>query len=373
MLSGARALPYSLARTWRTFAAVRRGVMSASKLEKALSNLEHRLREDFTREMKRTVRQHLKPVYERLRDLEVHVHGLETRPPPPPLLHADTGIESKGIESKGMSAAGSKKLEDDSEDSFPFGQVVNIDLDAAIAEEACGTKSLDFSQHSPPVTDAKNISGLIPPPDPLVKHAELSANIVSMQVYDNIPEGDEESPTPMKGRRPSLASEVSESTAAVSTVDSDMVEEPVAFLETAWNLVLVLGHTNSGPVDILIAVVLLVGSFTVQCLFFVILLSENFLGEPFEEQLQNAILWRQTVAHDYKYMDPAQTSLIARVCSGDGKLILSTQQAQLLEYINQFMGLGPNDFEPPMMSDGIMLCMMCILLWCLGSNRDTDT
>ena len=30
------------------------------------------------------------------------------------------------------------------------------------------------------------------------------------------------------------------------------------------------------------------------------------------------------------------------------------------------------DFEPPMMSDGIMLCMMCILLWCLGSNRDTD-
>jgi len=354
-----------LARTWRTFAAVRRGVMSASKLEKALSNLEHRLREDFTREMKRTVRQHLKPVYERLRDLEVHVHGLETRPPPPPLLHADTGIESKGIESKGMSTAGSKKLEDDSEDSFPFGQVVNIDLDAAIAEEAFGTKSLDFSQHSPPVTDAKNISGLIPPTDPLVKHAELSANIVSMQVYDNIPEGDEESPTPMKGRRPSLASEVSESTAAVSTVDSDMVEEPVAFLETAWNLVLVLGHTNSGPVDILIAVVLLVGSFTVQCLFFVILLSENFLGEPFEEQLQNAILWRQTVAHDYKYMDPAQTSLIARVCSGDGKLILSTQQAQLLEYINQFMGLGPNDFEPPMMSDGIMLCMMCILLWCL--------
>ena len=46
--------------------------------------------------------------------------------------------------------------------------------------------------------------------------------------------------------------------------------------------------------------------------------------------------WRDGIAHDYKYMDLAQTSLATRVCSADGALILSTVQATLVNQINSF-------------------------------------
>ncbi|CAK9072712.1 unnamed protein product [Durusdinium trenchii] len=75
--------------------------------------------------------------------------------------------------------------------------------------------------------------------------------------------------------------------------------------------------------------------------------------------------WRRSVAHDHRHMDLAQTSLASRVCNGDGKLILSTDQASLLTQINAFVGLGHEDFELPWLQPGILLCMLCILLWCL--------
>ena len=82
-------------------------------------------------------------------------------------------------------------------------------------------------------------------------------------------------------------------------------------------------------------------------------------------------VWSTSVAHDYKYMDLAKTSLaprfrttprhfleeirgiprilrlsrpfshqVTRVCTGDGALILSTTQATLVEQINSFLSLG---------------------------------
>jgi hypothetical protein len=35
------------------------------------------------------------------------------------------------------------------------------------------------------------------------------------------------------------------------------------------------------------------------------------MGEDFSEEKENAEIWRTSVAHDYKYMDLAQTSLVS--------------------------------------------------------------
>lgn len=143
------------------------------------------------------------------------------------------------------------------------------------------------------------------------------------------------------------------------------VEEPVSFMETAWNLVLVLGLTSCGWVDVTIACLLLLSSAGMQITFSVILLGKDFLGDAFREQIDIAKAWRRSVAHDHRHMDLAQTSLISRVCNEDGKLILSTDQASLLSQINAFLGLESTDFELPWLQPGILLCMLCILLWCL--------
>lgn len=41
-----------------------------------------------------------------------------------------------------------------------------------------------------------------------------------------------------------------------------------------------------------------------------ILLSDGFMGEDFAEEVLHAEIWRTSVAHDSKYMDLAQTSLV---------------------------------------------------------------
>jgi len=335
--------------------------MSAVKLEKALSNLELRLREDFTRETKRTVKQYLKPLLERIRELEQNVHGLERAEQRPGLVSFPSNLEdsstTKDFREQGSDSRQLKHIEEEEHsDPFPFeGQVVNIDLDQAIASEV---------HHAADGDESKSVANIS-----VVQGVAFHDVVGQGDTYDAptmLDDYDTKDYSPdQRSRRHSLSSEVSESTAPLSTVDSDMVEEPVAFLETAWNLVLVLGHTRSGPLDVIISVFLLVASAVMQVTFFIILLDEDFLGEPFEQEIAHAITWRDGVAHDYKYMDLAGTSLVSRVCNDDGKLILSTQQASLLKQINAFMGLENGEFHAKMYQPGTVLCMMCILLWCL--------
>ena len=102
--------------------------------------------------------------------------------------------------------------------------------------------------------------------------------------------------------------------------------EPVAFLESTWNLVLVLGFTDAGWLDIIISCLLLVASAGLQIAFSLILLSPDFLGEPFSTHITSAERWRAGVAHDYRHMDLAETSLVSRVCNKDESLIVSTRQ-----------------------------------------------
>ena len=147
--------------------------------------------------------------------------------------------------------------------------------------------------------------------------------------------------------------------------DLDEVLEPVAFHESTWNVVLVLGFTEAGCLDTLISCLLLLASAALQVTFSLILLSEDFLGEPFVKHLGHAEKWRRGLAHDYKHMDLSETSLASRVCNKDETLIVSTNQANLIGQINAFLSIRPAQHEPTELRRGILLCMLCIFLWCL--------
>eukprot|EP00439_Symbiodinium_sp_Y106_P026093 s1473_g3.t1 len=151
-----------------------------------------------------------------------------------------------------------------------------------------------------------------------------------------------------------------------TTIPVEEVEEiSVSFEESAWSIPMVIGLVRAGRFDMVYAVVLLLVNCAMQIMFALILLDEGFMGEDFETQKHNAQIWRTSVAHDYKYMDLAETSLVTRVCSGDGALILSTIQATLIEQINNYLRLGIDQFEQDQFGPGTLLCMLCILLWSL--------
>lgn len=144
-------------------------------------------------------------------------------------------------------------------------------------------------------------------------------------------------------------------------------EEPIPFAETVWNVALVLGFTDAGWLDILLTLILACMSAFMQSLFVLVILSPSFLGEPFESEIQIARTWRANIAHDSKYKDLADTSLASRVCNGDGSLIQSTVQANLLSEIDSFLGIGAKSdpFEPSALQPGVILSGLCILLWCI--------
>eukprot|EP00435_Cladocopium_sp_Y103_P054786 s468_g18.t1 len=146
----------------------------------------------------------------------------------------------------------------------------------------------------------------------------------------------------------------------------------VYFGESVWNLPLVLDLSNVPLWDGLFSLILLLVNLGMQASFSGILLSDDFAlaGVNVEEEVDNARMWRQTIAHDWRYMDLSQTSLVSRVCSGDGALILSTPQAELVNQINSFLGLGTDDFQPGFLQPGILLCMLCILHWSLCVYRE---
>ena len=151
--------------------------------------------------------------------------------------------------------------------------------------------------------------------------------------------------------------------AAMDTNEEDeMIENvEVHFEESAWSIPMVLGLVDAGRFDTAYAVLLLFVNCGMQVMFsgavdqktnkdkdklpqrreshFLIkntvpyafrrhdsawhillklwqlwpgiLLSDGFMGEDFSEEARNAQVWRTSVAHDYKYMDLAQTSLVS--------------------------------------------------------------
>ena len=178
--------------------------------------------------------------------------------------------------------------------------------------------------------------------------------------------GVSEMPSPnFQNRSPNSSAE------RVETVNAEDRSTPVHFEESAWNIPLVLGLADVGWFDNVFAVLLVLLNLLMQGSFTQILLSEYFMGDPFETRVQSAIDWRTSIAHDSRYLDLAGTSLVSRVCAGDGSLILSTVQATLIEQINDFLGLQATEFDFNFWQPGTLLCMLCILLWSLCVYKDT--
>ena len=145
----------------------------------------------------------------------------------------------------------------------------------------------------------------------------------------------------------------------------DQQQGEVHFAESAWTYPVVIGLAKAGPLEVAFAVLLLLVNLCVQAGFSGILLVPPFTGNDFSAQIGFAKQWRNGVAHDQKYADLADTSLVTRVCKGDGALILSNRQATLIEHINSYLGLENDDFVPGFFQPGAFLCVLCILLWCL--------
>ncbi|CAE7505193.1 unnamed protein product [Symbiodinium microadriaticum] len=155
--------------------------------------------------------------------------------------------------------------------------------------------------------------------------------------------------------------------------EEDEDDEPIPFAETVWNVVLVLGSTGAGRVDLLLTMLLAVGSVMLQFLFVFVLVSEDFLGGGFDAEIAAARTWRASIAHDAKYRDLSGTSLASRVCNGDGSLIQSNEQANLLADINSFLGLQSEDFAVSGLAPGMILSGLCMLLWCMYLCREFRT
>ncbi|CAE7574058.1 unnamed protein product [Symbiodinium natans] len=296
--------------------------LSAVKLEKAIMNLELRLREEFRKDVSRQVTKQIKPYVQQINALQSQVDRLSARSasksssPPQPSVEPEHGVS----------------------------ELLHVDLDTLLTE---GDGNMDES-----------LSG----------NSDRALPCVSIDIVDLLQKDPDHPGTKPPSEMQRQKTKVAIDPSLGLTNDSlhpELVEEPVAFLETAWNLVLVLGHTNCGRVDLVIACLLWLGSGLMQISFFFILLSDDFLGEPFGNQVEVAKAWRESIAHDFKHMDLNDESLVSRVCRADRTLILSTSQMQMLDQINAFLGLGKDEFQAPYFQPGILLCMMCILLWCL--------
>ena len=129
--------------------------------------------------------------------------------------------------------------------------------------------------------------------------------------------------------------------------------------------VLGLEELYIGWFDSIFAALLMLLNVAMHASFSAILFTRAFMGEELEKKIESARTWR-TVSHmTTKHLDLADTSLVSRVCHGDDALILSTTQATMIDHVNSFLGLSKYQFEVESFQPGILLSMLCIILWTL--------
>ena len=96
-------------------------------------------------------------------------------------------------------------------------------------------------------------------------------------------------------RNPNFKDISPDSAEEVGPVKTEDTSTPVRIEESAWNIVLVLGLADAGWFDNLFAVLLVLLNLLMQVSFMQILLSEYFMGEPFETSVQSAKDWRTSI------------------------------------------------------------------------------
>ncbi|CAK9042130.1 unnamed protein product, partial [Durusdinium trenchii] len=131
--------------------------------------------------------------------------------------------------------------------------------------------------------------------------------------------------------------------------------------KSAWSIPLVVVFSEA--FDTITAAVILIFNLIMQSLFISIISGRSFLGEDYSNQVDDAASWRRSFAHDSKYVDLTDRSLASRVCNEDGSLIFSNGQTEILTHINAFLGMSKDEFELPFFNPGVLLSVLCILLW----------
>ena len=154
--------------------------------------------------------------------------------------------------------------------------------------------------------------------------------------------------------------------------EKDLQEELICFdRKSAWSIPLVISWSNFS--ESVFACALLIVNIAMQSLFTLIIASPEFLGTDFSDNLETARVWRSSAAHDVQFVDLSGKSLATRVCDEDGSLIYSTAQAALVSSINSYLGLGklgPEGFSVTSFQPGVLLAVLCILLWIICIVRE---
>ena len=149
-------------------------------------------------------------------------------------------------------------------------------------------------------------------------------------------------------------------------------EELICFdRKSAWSIPLVISAKDF--MEAFFACALLMVNVAMQSLFTLIIASPEFLGTDFKENVQSAETWRSSFAHNVAYVDLSGKSLATRVCDEDGSLIYSTSQVDLVSHINSYLGLsklGSQGFAVTSFQPGVLLAVLCILLWIICVVRE---
>ena len=111
--------------------------------------------------------------------------------------------------------------------------------------------------------------------------------------------------------------------------------------------------------------VLLLLNVVVQTLFSYLVYSAFRQPEIDADTVSGFRTWRRNTGHDLAgYSVSTESSMAQRVCDGDSSLDSSTNQAQTVEELNQY--LGPDGLG----MDGVLMCLLALLTWILTVSKE---
>eukprot|EP00434_Breviolum_minutum_P013330 symbB.v1.2.011748.t1/scaffold796.1/size162622/7 len=218
-------------------------------------------------------------------------------------------------------------------------------------------KTLDHSNSN--YNNMKNKEGEVDPA------GSTSAGMMAFTPSPEEPRSPLSTTSPEKRGMSQQLSKVSNLTQSISQLGSLEQMAMVCFdRKSAWSIPLVTTLDGASDCfDAFLAMLLLSANVLMQALFIGIIQLDAFLGEDYSNQVDSAKTWRKSFAHDAKYLDLTDRSLASRVCNEDGSLIFSNGQVEILSQINAFLGMEKDEFTMPWLQPGVLLSVLCILLW----------
>ena len=123
----------------------------------------------------------------------------------------------------------------------------------------------------------------------------------------------------------------------INHADSDMLHSDFYIEQSIWSTPLLLFLPEVGMAGSVYALFLLTANVLFQLLF-AYLVMNNLTDAEFDDESNKELrMWRRRVAHDVQYMSSTGSSLASRVCAGDAGLTVGADQAELYEYIDDYL------------------------------------